>query len=85
MNKLPTREIINLIAAIEDSNLLMCKHQSNPNQQIQFCRRKFEQRQINQRQNVLQVWDQMIAFTEDPKAMKVMVEIMENSTYESKE
>jgi hypothetical protein len=31
MNKLPTREVINLIAAIEDSNLLKWKHQSNPN------------------------------------------------------
>ena len=78
MSKLPTREIVNLIAAIEDSNLLRWKHQWNPNQQIQFVRRPFEHRQINNRQGVLQVWDMILAFSEDPNFQKVWDEIREN-------
>jgi hypothetical protein len=85
MNKLPTIEIINLIAAIEDSNLLKSKHQCNPNQQIQFVRRTFEQRQVNNRQGVLQVWDMMLAFSEDPEFKKLWDEVMENGENESEE
>ena len=78
MSKLPTREIVNLIAAIEDSNLLRWKYQWNPNQQIQFVRMTTEHRQINNRQGVLQVWDMMLAFSEDPNFQKVWDEIREN-------
>ena len=85
MNKLPAFEIFNLIAAIEDSSLLKWKHQSNPNQQIQFVRSTLEQRQINYRQGVLQVWDMMLAFSEDPKFKKSWDEVMENCENESEE
>jgi hypothetical protein len=55
------------------------------NQQIQFVRRTFEQRQINNRQGVLQVWDMMLAFSEDPKFKKLWDEVMENGENEAEE
>jgi hypothetical protein len=85
MNELPTREIINLVAAIEGSNLLKWKHQSNPNQQIQFFRKTFEHRQINNRQGVLQIFDTILAMSEDPEFKKLWDEVMENGENEAEE
>lgn len=83
MSKLPTIEIINLIAAIEDSILLKWKRQSNANERIQFLRR-CELPPPNNLQGTLQVLDRMLALSEDPECMKLLAEMPENLEHESK-
>jgi hypothetical protein len=84
MFKLPTIEIINLIAAIEDSILLKWKYQSNPDEPIHILKRCYVPPPKN-RQGVLQVWDMMFVLSEDPISIKFFAEISEGSEDESKQ
>jgi hypothetical protein len=54
MRRLQTSEIINLIAAIEDSSLLRWKRQSNPDVLVQVLR-EFQLSDVQNRQGALQV------------------------------
>ena len=84
MPKLPTIEIINLIAAIDDSILLKWKHQFNPNKRIQFLKR-CELPPINNRQGALQVIHFLIDMSRDPEWMNLFHKVTENSENESEE
>ena len=85
MSKLTTIEIIDLIAAINDSILLKWKHQFNPNKRIQFLK-TCELPPLNNRQGTLQLLHVMLAFTKEERELirKSFAEPMETTENASK-
>src|SRR5277367_5070501 len=73
MRKLPTREVVNMILAIEDSILLKWRYRSNPDAPIQFIKRGYLPPPQN-RQGTLQVWFAILALAEDPFCNELLAE-----------
>jgi hypothetical protein len=82
MPKLRTSEIINLIAAIDDSILMNWEPQSDRDESNQFPGWK-ELPPVNYRQGALITMDAMLALSEDPEFMKLWTEVMGNGEHES--
>jgi hypothetical protein len=77
MVRLRNLEILDLTAAIGDSNLLTIISKLHPDRQLKFIRRSEFPPPLN-RQGTLQVFDQMLAFSEDPEFMRSIAETRRN-------
>jgi hypothetical protein len=82
MLKLPTREIIDSIAAIEDSILLAWKYQCNPDEPVKVLKRGYLP-PLRNRQGTLQVLHTVFDMSEDPKFKRRFAEVMEDKANES--